>query len=174
MITLLLNRQCRSLYNVSRSYFSSSVLFTTRLEQLETSEIEFNVTNMTNRYQQAITALNNLQTNHAILDKVIKERQKNVHLNIPLTKAFLEVSGMSLEDLDKLKVIHVSGTKGKGKPIFFVPSRVYQLYQFTILMACILKPNFFNFKDLRVHFANPFLDSVDLKPAFTHRHTCFL
>ena len=89
---------------MSRSYFSSSVLFTTRLEQLETAEIEFNVTNMTSRYQQAITALNNLQTNHAILDKVLKERQKNVHLNIPLTRAFLEVSGMSLEDLDKLKL----------------------------------------------------------------------
>ena len=120
MITLLLDRQCRSLYNVSRSYFSSSVLFTTRLEQLETAEIEFNVTNMTSRYQQAITALNNLQTNHAILDKVIKERQKNVHLNIPLTKAFLEVSGMSLDDLDKLKVLHVSGTKGKGKTSYFL------------------------------------------------------
>ena len=172
MITLLLNRQCRSLYNVSRSYFSSSVLFTTRLEQLETAEIEFNVTNMTSRYQQAITALNNLQTNHAILDKVIKERQKNVHLNIPLTKAFLEVSGMSLEDLDKLKIIHVSGTKGKGKTLLFFLSRLY--HQFTILISCILKPIFVNFKDLRVHFANPFLDSVGLKPAFTHRHTCFL
>ena len=127
MITLLLNLQCRSLYNVSRSYFSSSVLFTTRLEQLETAEIEFNVANMTNRYQQAITALNNLQTNHAILDKVIKERQKNVHLNIPLTKAFLEVSGISLEDLDKLKIIHVSGTKGKGKTLLFFLSRLYHL-----------------------------------------------
>ena len=90
------------------------------MEQLETAEIEFNVINMTNRYQQAITALNNLQTNHAILDKVIKERQKNVHLNIPLTKAFLEVSGMSLDDLDKLKVLHVSGTKGKGKTSYFL------------------------------------------------------
>ena len=89
------------------------------MEQLETAEIEFNVTNMTSRYQQAITALNNLQTNHAILDKVIKERQKNVHLNIPLTRAFLEVSGMSLEDLDKLKILHVSGTKGKGMKLFF-------------------------------------------------------
>ena len=97
------------------------------MEQLETAEIEFSVTNMTSRYQQAITALNNLQTNHAILDKVIKERQKNVHLNIPLTRAFLEVSGMSLDDLDKLKIIHVSGTKGKGKLIFFALSRVYNL-----------------------------------------------
>ena len=65
-------------------------------------------------YKEAIAALNGLQTNHAILDKVIKERQKNVHLNIPLTKKFLEISGMTMQDLEQLKVIHVSGTKGKG------------------------------------------------------------
>jgi len=77
---------------------------------------------MTGRYEQAIIALNGLQTNHAILDKVIKERQKNVHLNIPLTKNFLEISGMSLNELDKLKVIHVSGTKGKGSTCAFCES----------------------------------------------------
>jgi folylpolyglutamate synthase len=65
-------------------------------------------------YKEAIAALNGLQTNHAILDKIIKERQKNVHLNIPLTKKFLEISGITMQDLEKLKVIHVSGTKGKG------------------------------------------------------------
>ena len=59
-------------------------------------------------------------TNHAILDKVIKERQKNVHLNIPLTKKFLEISGMTLNELDTLKVIHVSGTKGKGNFILII------------------------------------------------------
>ena len=69
---------------------------------------------MTDRYEKAIEALNGLQTNYAVLDKVIKERQRNVHLNIPITKKFLEASGMSLQDLDKMKIIHVSGTKGKG------------------------------------------------------------
>ena len=115
MITLLPVRQILNLYNVRRLYFSSSVNVGTRWEQLETAQNEFNIENMTGRYEQAIIALNGLQTNHAILDKVIKERQKNVHLNIPLTKNFLEISGMTLNELDKLKVIHVSGTKGKGK-----------------------------------------------------------
>ena len=69
---------------------------------------------MTDRYEKAIQALNGLQTNHVILDKIIKERQKNVHLNIPITKKFLEASGMTMEDLDSLNTIHVSGTKGKG------------------------------------------------------------
>ena len=115
MITLRPVRQILILYNDRRLYYSSSVHFGTRWEQLEIAQKEFNLENMTGRYEQAIIALNGLQTNHAILDKVIKERQKNVHLNIPLTKKFLEISGMTLSELDKLKVIHVSGTKGKGK-----------------------------------------------------------
>ena len=115
MITLRHVRQIQVLYNARRLYYSSSVDCGTRWEQLETEQYDFNVTNMTGRYEQAIVALNGLQTNHAILDKVIKERQKNVHLNIPLTKKFLEVSGVTLQELDQLKVIHVSGTKGKGK-----------------------------------------------------------
>ena len=114
MITLWTVRQLQALYNTQRLYYSSSVYCGTRWEQLEAAQYEFNVKTMTGRYEQAIIALNGLQTNHAILDKVIKERQKNVHLNIPLTKKFLEISGMTLNELDKLKVIHVSGTKGKG------------------------------------------------------------
>ena len=114
MITLLFHRQIGFLYNAIRSCYSSSVSCGTRWDQLECAEPELDIDKMSGRYEQAIAALNGLQTNHAILDKVIKERQKNVHLNIPLTKKFLEVSGMSMQDLDKLKVIHVSGTKGKG------------------------------------------------------------
>ena len=114
MITLLFHRQIGFLYNAIRYCYSSSVSCGTRRDQLESAEPELDIDKMSGRYEQAIAALNGLQTNHAILDKVIKERQKNVHLNIPLTKKFLEVSGMSMQDLDKLKVIHVSGTKGKG------------------------------------------------------------
>ena len=115
MITLRHVRQIQALYNIRKLFYSSSVDFGTRWEQLETGQDEFNVKKMTSRYQQAIVALNGLQTNHAILDKIIKERQKNVHLNIPLTKKFLEISGVTLQELEQLKVIHVSGTKGKGK-----------------------------------------------------------
>ena len=115
MITLLFRRQIQLIYNVRRLLYSSSVSFGTRWEEVAIAENEYNLENMTEQYKQAIAALNGLQTNHAILNKVIKERQKNVHLNIPLTKKFLEVSGLSMQELDQLKVIHVSGTKGKGK-----------------------------------------------------------
>merc|ERR1712106_915308 len=73
-------------------------------------------------YDEAVAALNSLQTNAALLQKVRKERQKNVHLNLPQTTKYLERSGMTLEDLDKIKIIHVSGTKGKGSTCAFCES----------------------------------------------------
>jgi len=73
-------------------------------------------------YSEAISALNSLQTNAKVLEKVRKERQKNVHLNLPTTVRYLERSGMTLQDLDTLKVVHVSGTKGKGSTSAFCES----------------------------------------------------
>lgn len=54
---------------------------------------------MDRTYEEAIKALNGLQTNSEVLDAVLKERQKNVHLNLPQTQVYLERSGMTLEDL---------------------------------------------------------------------------
>jgi len=73
-------------------------------------------------YDEAVTALNSLQTNAITLKKTRKERQANVHLNLPITRKYLERSGMSLDDLDQLKIIHVSGTKGKGSTCAFSES----------------------------------------------------
>ena len=73
-------------------------------------------------YDEAITALNSLQTNAITLKKTRKERQRNVHLNLPITRKHLELSGMSLQDLNKLKIVHVSGTKGKGSTCAFCES----------------------------------------------------
>ena len=57
-----------------------------------------------NGYEEAILALNSLQTNAATLQKVKKERMKNVHMNLALTTKYLERSGMTVDDLDTLKV----------------------------------------------------------------------
>lgn len=73
-------------------------------------------------YEEAVTALNSLQTNAITLKKTRKERQANVHLNLPITRKYLERSGMSMEELDQLKIIHVSGTKGKGSTCAFSES----------------------------------------------------
>ena len=77
-------------------------------------------------YEEAVSALNSLQTNAITLKKTRKERQANVHLNLPITRKYLERSGMSLEDLDQLKIIHVSGTKGKGSTCAFSESILRQ------------------------------------------------
>ena len=73
-------------------------------------------------YDEAVTALNSLQTNAITLKKTRKERQKNVHLNLPITRKNFERSGMTLDDLNKMKIIHVSGTKGKGSTCAFCES----------------------------------------------------
>lgn len=78
-------------------------------------------------YDRAIRALNDLQTNHALLAKVIKDRQKNIHLNLPRTEANLRAAGIRVpEDLDRLKAVHVSGTKGKGSTCAMVESILRQ------------------------------------------------
>ena len=77
-------------------------------------------------YDEAVAALNSLQTNAALLQKVRKERQKNVHLNLPQTTKYLERSGMTLGDLETIKIIHVSGTKGKGSTCAFSESILRQ------------------------------------------------
>jgi len=73
-------------------------------------------------YDEAVKTLNSLQTNAITLKKTRRERQKNVHLNLPITRKFFERSGMTVEDLNKLKIVHVSGTKGKGSTCAFCES----------------------------------------------------
>jgi folylpolyglutamate synthase/dihydropteroate synthase len=45
-----------------------------------------------------------------------------VPLNVPKARALLEKSGITMERLDALPVVHVSGTKGKGSTCAFVES----------------------------------------------------
>ncbi|XP_064616847.1 folylpolyglutamate synthase, mitochondrial-like [Liolophura sinensis] len=62
------------------------------------------------RYQRAICALNHLQSN--LQNLAIKD---DLHKNkIQSTLKYVERVGLTLDDIDKLSVIHVSGTKGKG------------------------------------------------------------
>lgn len=74
-------------------------------------------------YNEAIKALNGLQTNAAVLKKAQEERlKKYVNTNVQQVRDCIELSGISEEDLNGLKVIHVSGTKGKGSTCAFTES----------------------------------------------------
>ncbi|XP_021934215.1 folylpolyglutamate synthase, mitochondrial-like isoform X4 [Zootermopsis nevadensis] len=76
-------------------------------------------------YEEAVKALNSLQTNTAFI-KELEKKDRHSHdseiKKFEETIKFLERSGVSLEKLDELSVIHVSGTKGKGSTCAFCES----------------------------------------------------
>lgn len=63
--------------------------------------------------QNAISSLNSLQSNSSVLQDSIlrKHSEDNKHINDTL-KYLLRI-GVSMDHLNQLPVIHVSGTKGK-------------------------------------------------------------
>ncbi|TFK08292.1 frizzled-1 [Platysternon megacephalum] len=69
-------------------------------------------------YQDAIRTLNTLQTNASYLEQVKRERG-DPQVQLEAMKGFLERSGLKVEDLDQLNIIHVTGTKGKGSTCAF-------------------------------------------------------
>lgn len=73
-------------------------------------------------YEESVRTLNSLQSNKATLEKIRKERDKNKYSVLPKTRQYLETVGVKDEDLRKLSVIHVSGTKGKGSTCAFTES----------------------------------------------------
>uniref|UniRef100_A0A8C4F5S8 Folylpolyglutamate synthase n=1 Tax=Dicentrarchus labrax TaxID=13489 RepID=A0A8C4F5S8_DICLA len=69
-------------------------------------------------YQDAICTLNTLQTNASALEQVRRERS-HPQLQLQAMRSFLERSGLTVEELDHLNIIHVTGTKGKGSTCAF-------------------------------------------------------
>lgn len=100
-----------------------SVLLQFRLHETVRGSMSYS---SSSRYERAIQALNGLQTNAEVLQKLRAERLKNVKHNIPITIQYFERSGMTLSDLDSMRVIHVSGTKGKGSTCAFCESILRQ------------------------------------------------
>lgn len=76
----------------------------------------------TKSYEEAIRALNALQTNAQTLEKIRREADRNRDRNIPDTIRFAERAGITMDDVDELNIIHVSGTKGKGSTCAFAES----------------------------------------------------
>ncbi|XP_043576320.1 folylpolyglutamate synthase, mitochondrial isoform X1 [Chiloscyllium plagiosum] len=71
-------------------------------------------------YQDAIMALNTLQTNASTLEQIRREQQLGrTKGTLEAMKSFVHRAGMKIEDFDQLAVIHVTGTKGKGSTCAF-------------------------------------------------------
>lgn len=63
--------------------------------------------------QDAILALNGLQSNADTVKKSINESPMQYRQHVEETELYLHRIGISMNDLDRLSVIHVAGTKGK-------------------------------------------------------------
>ncbi|KAG8228631.1 hypothetical protein J437_LFUL008282 [Ladona fulva] len=76
-------------------------------------------------YREAVRALNLLQTNASVLQEARKKREQGIEEKrdkLLETYKYLSRSGVSLEQLDSLPIIHVAGTKGKGSTCAFCES----------------------------------------------------
>ncbi|XP_074655770.1 folylpolyglutamate synthase, mitochondrial-like isoform X2 [Tubulanus polymorphus] len=77
---------------------------------------------MAKNYEEAVRTLNTLQSNFAVLEKTRLGKDRERHKNIPETIEFCNRAGVTLNDIDQLSIIHVSGTKGKGSTCAFSES----------------------------------------------------
>ncbi|RDW93878.1 tetrahydrofolate synthase [Aspergillus mulundensis] len=83
---------------------------------------------MSRDYAAAISALNSLQSNFAIVKEFNKPENRHA-LNLrslPETVELLRRIGYKPSDLNRLNPIHVAGTKGKGSTSSFISSILYQ------------------------------------------------
>ncbi|XP_059116059.1 folylpolyglutamate synthase, mitochondrial [Peromyscus eremicus] len=69
-------------------------------------------------YQDAVRMLNTLQTNASYLEQV-KRQRSDPQAQLEAMEVYLSRSGLQVEDLNCLNIIHVTGTKGKGSTCAF-------------------------------------------------------
>ncbi|KAI2471317.1 FolC bifunctional protein [Annulohypoxylon bovei var. microspora] len=77
-------------------------------------------------YNDAIDALNSLQTPYAIVEARRKAGIRPDATSIAEMQAYLQRIGYAPSDLDRLNVLHVAGTKGKGSTCAFAASILSQ------------------------------------------------
>lgn len=89
------------------------------------------MTSPSRSYNDAIDALNSLQTPFDIIEARRKAGIKPDAVSIKEMKTYLGRIGYAPTDLDRLNIVHVAGTKGKGSTCAFVDSILAQ-YQRTL------------------------------------------
>ncbi|XP_021516333.1 folylpolyglutamate synthase, mitochondrial isoform X2 [Meriones unguiculatus] len=72
----------------------------------------------TSSFQDAVRMLNTLQTNASYLEQV-KRQRSDPQAQLEAMEMYLARSGLQVEDLNQLNIIHVTGTKGKGSTCAF-------------------------------------------------------
>ncbi|EWC44695.1 hypothetical protein DRE_06591 [Drechslerella stenobrocha 248] len=79
-------------------------------------------------YADAIAVLNGLQSNFATLDAA-RKNPKSARKAVPEMLEWLRRAGYKPDDFNRLNVIHVAGTKGKGSTCAFITSILRQYSQ---------------------------------------------
>ncbi|XP_063423974.1 folylpolyglutamate synthase, mitochondrial-like isoform X2 [Mytilus trossulus] len=74
------------------------------------------------KLKECVKTLNTLQSNAQTLEKTRLTRDKLAPLHVPNMVKWASRVGITLDDIDRLKVIHVSGTKGKGSTCAYCES----------------------------------------------------
>ncbi|CAG8494100.1 9493_t:CDS:2, partial [Funneliformis mosseae] len=73
-------------------------------------------------YNDAVNSLNSLQTNSAILEAIRASGGSLNRKSLPELREFCRTIGYEPSDFDRLNVIHIAGTKGKGSTSALVES----------------------------------------------------
>ncbi|KAI7896502.1 Mur ligase [Mucor mucedo] len=71
-------------------------------------------TKMAFTYKEAVEKLNSLQSNAALLEKLRQAGPRMNEKSLPEMRDYFKRIGYEPKDFDKLNLIHVTGTKGKG------------------------------------------------------------
>ncbi|XP_062515085.1 folylpolyglutamate synthase, mitochondrial-like isoform X2 [Corticium candelabrum] len=77
---------------------------------------------MQTTYNDAVRALNRLQSNAEAVARIVSSGDGDRHMRMLEIESCLKLLGINVDDLDRLSVIHVSGTKGKGSVCAMVES----------------------------------------------------
>lgn len=91
--------------------------------------------NRARTYKEAIQALNTLQSNFATIDAVRKSGINRNSMLMPEMIEWVRRIGYKPSDFNRLNVIHVTGTKGKGSTCAFIQSIINQYRVPAILSA---------------------------------------
>ncbi|KAL4212189.1 FolC bifunctional protein [Rhizopus microsporus] len=73
-------------------------------------------------YKEAVDKLNSLQSNAAVLEQLRKAGPRMNERSLPEMREYFKRIGYEPQDFDKLNLIHVTGTKGKGSTCALVQS----------------------------------------------------
>lgn len=77
-------------------------------------------------YKDALAALNSLQSNHATITAIRMKNDKRNPMALLDMKEWCRRIGYNEDDLNRLNMIHITGTKGKGSTAAFTSNILYQ------------------------------------------------